>query len=163
MLHRSVATIVRETPPFWRLMNMAEALQSALEWLYPGDGARSGGSEAKVVILCDDAGKFQALATGEDVLRAVHDRNMDPRTTRLEAIISELGDVLTAGDSILDALDLMSLRPASHLVLVDDDRRPLGVLSQRQMLKTVKAYIDTQTRAVQTQLFGAHIFGTTSE
>jgi CBS domain-containing protein len=91
--------------------------------------------EARVgCLLVVLAGRLNGIFTERDVLSQVVGRSIDPATTPVGQIMTPDPEYLRPTDSIAYALNAMSLGGYRHVPLVDDARRPVGVVSVRDVI-----------------------------
>ena len=116
-----------------------ELMTSPVETMEPGrpvaDAARlmSERSISSVLIL-DTAGRLHGILTERDVLRlvaATPGKLADPIATAMTAPVRSI----EAGAPLYRALARMASVGVRHLPVIDDDNRPVGILTSRALLK----------------------------
>ena len=80
-------------------------------------------------------GKLAGIFTERDVLRRVVAAGVDVRATAVEKVMTKDPDVLPETASIAYALREMSGRGYRHIPLVDEERRPVGVVAVRDIVR----------------------------
>ena len=91
--------------------------------------------EARVgCVLVVLAGRLKGIFTERDVLTQVVGRSIDPIKTPVRRLMTPDPEYLRPTDSIAYALNAMSLGGYRHVPLVDDARRPVGVVSVRDVV-----------------------------
>jgi CBS domain-containing protein len=112
------------------------------------------GSAEGAVALVDADGRLAALLTAEAFVRFVAGGG-DAEATLAITLANAAADPLAADDSAFDALMLMTLRGASHLPVLTDDGRLIGVVSQQRLLAAAQAALDSCYRRIHGEVFGA--------
>jgi CBS domain-containing protein len=91
--------------------------------------------EARVgCVLVVLAGRLMGIFTERDVLLQVVGRDIDVLKTPVRRLMTADPEYLRPTDSIAYALNAMSLGGYRHVPLVDDARRPVGVVSVRDVI-----------------------------
>jgi CBS domain-containing protein len=79
-------------------------------------------------------GRLMGIFTERDVLIHVVGRSVDAVKTPVRRLMTADPEYLRPTDSIAYALNAMSLGGYRHIPLVDDARRPVGVISVRDVI-----------------------------
>ena len=91
--------------------------------------------EARVgCVLVVLGGRLMGIFTERDVLIQVVGRSIDAVKTPVRRLMTADPEYLRPTDSIAYALNAMSLGGYRHIPLVDDARRPVGVISVRDVI-----------------------------
>ncbi len=91
--------------------------------------------EARVgCVLVVVGGRLMGIFTERDVLLQVVGRSVDVLKTPVRRLMTADPEYLRPTDSIAYALNAMSLGGYRHVPLVDDARRPVGVVSVRDVI-----------------------------
>jgi CBS domain-containing protein len=91
--------------------------------------------EARVgCVLVVLGGRLMGIFTERDVLLQVVGRDIDVLKTPVRRLMTADPEYLRPTDSIAYALNAMSLGGYRHVPLVDDARRPVGVVSVRDVI-----------------------------
>ena len=91
--------------------------------------------EARVgCVLVVLSGRLMGIFTERDVLLQVVGRDIDVLKTPVRRLMTADPEYLRPTDSIAYALNAMSLGGYRHVPLVDDARRPVGVVSVRDVI-----------------------------
>jgi CBS domain-containing protein len=85
-------------------------------------------------VLVVDAGKLAGILTERDLLQEVIGSTIDPQTTAVDRVMTENPETLRPADPIVFALNKMSLGGFRHVPLVDDEGRPVGVISVKDIV-----------------------------
>jgi len=85
-------------------------------------------------VLVVDDGRLAGIITERDVLMRVAGTTCDPRSASVAEFMTADPEVLRPQDSIAFALNKMSVGGFRHVPLVDDARRPVGVVSMRMIV-----------------------------
>ncbi len=86
-----------------------------------------------LLALVDDNGKLAGVFTEGDVLRKVAGNVTDLDATPVKDFMTTNVTALKEDDTLAQAIHLMSIHKFRHILLVDDDNRPVGVLSSRRV------------------------------
>jgi CBS domain-containing protein len=87
------------------------------------------------VLVVDGDGRLVGIFTERDVLTRVAGRGLDPRDTRLEAVMTRGPEALRPGDRVAYAVHCMSVAGYRTVPLVDDAGRPLGVVTVSDVIR----------------------------
>jgi len=85
-------------------------------------------------VLIVDAGKLVGIFTERDVLRSVVGSSLDPESTPVEHFMTAAPETLRPTNDIVFALNKMSLGGFRHVPLVDEENRPVGVISVKDIV-----------------------------
>lgn len=85
-------------------------------------------------VLVQEAGRLVGIFTERDVLNKVAGSTHDPAQTPVEMVMTADPEALPGDASISFALNLMSDGGFRHLPLVDEEDRPIGMLSVRHVV-----------------------------
>lgn len=94
-------------------------------------------------ILIVDAGKVAGIFTERDLLSEVVGSKSDPETTPVDTFMTESPETLRPTDPIVFALNKMSVGGFRHIPLIDDDGRPVGVISVNDMVDYIADFFAT--------------------
>jgi len=89
--------------------------------------------QAGVLILADD--RLAGIFTERDVLTRVVGRELDPRHTMLSEVMTPNPEALTVEDRVAYAVYCMSVAGYRTVPLVDDEGRPVGVVTAGDVLR----------------------------
>ncbi len=87
------------------------------------------------VLVVDDEGRLRGIFTERDVLRRVAGAELDPRATPLAAVMTPDPEALSAGQRVAYAVHCMSVAGYRTVPLVDDDHRPVGVVTVTDVIR----------------------------
>lgn len=85
-------------------------------------------------VLIVDGGKLVGIFTERDVLRSVVGASFDPESTPVDRLMTANPEALHPTDDIVFALNKMSLGGFRHVPLVDEEHRPVGVISVKDIV-----------------------------
>src|SRR5262249_47023234 len=88
-------------------------------------------------VLVLERGRLLGIVTERDLATRVVAVRLDPDAVRLGDIMTRAPDTVQPGDSVRDALELMSAGNYRHLPVVDDRRRVVGIVSIRDLYRCV--------------------------
>ncbi len=91
-----------------------------------------------LLALVDNSGKLTGVFTEGDVLRKIVGNNIDLAATPVKAHMTTNVTTLTKDDILADAIHLMSIHKFRHILLVDADGKPTGVLSSRRVARYIQ-------------------------
>lgn len=111
---------------------------------------------AAVMIVRDD--RLAGIMTERDIAARVVAQGLDPRTTRVEEIMTPDPDTLAADDSAMRALKMMREHNYRHLPVVRDGK-PVGMVSIRDLYAVVQAELESDIRNRDAYIFGEN-YGT---
>jgi CBS domain-containing protein len=87
------------------------------------------------VLIVDDAGRLAGIFTERDVLTRVAGVGRDAARTVLREVMTPNPEALAAADRIAYAVHSMSVAGYRTVPLVDDDRRPVGVVTVSDVIR----------------------------
>ncbi len=94
-------------------------------------------------ILIVEGEKLAGIFTERDLLHEVVGSKFDPETTPVDTFMTERPETLRPSDPIAFALNKMSLGGFRHIPLVDDDGRPVGVISVKDIVDYIADFFAT--------------------
>jgi CBS domain-containing protein len=100
-----------------------------LEKVILGMGERNQGC-----VLVTENGELAGIFTERDLLRKVFGR-VDPKTTRIKDVMTRDPEAVSFHDTIAAALNKMTVGGFRHVPLVDIQRRPVGVVSVKDIVQ----------------------------
>lgn len=87
------------------------------------------------VLVVDAAGTLAGIFTERDLLTRVVGRGLDPKTTTLSAVMTPDPEVLSIRDRVAYAVHCMSVAGYRTIPLVDDERRPIGIVTVSDVIR----------------------------
>ena len=99
-------------------------------------------------VLVVGDGKLVGVFTERDLLREVFGSKLDLEGTPVEQFMTENPETLRPGDSIVFALNKMSLGGFRHIPLVDDAGRPVGIISVKDIVDYIADFFATEVHNV---------------
>ncbi len=82
------------------------------------------------IIVVDEAGKLSGIVTERDLMTRLLDKGRDPKTTTLGEIMTRQLRVARMDDDLIDWLRIMSNERFRRLPVVDEDNRPIAIMTQ---------------------------------
>jgi CBS domain-containing protein len=87
------------------------------------------------VLVVDGDGRLTGIFTERDVLTRVVGRDLDPGRTTLQAVMTPNPEALSPRDRIAYALNRVSVAGYRTIPLVDENRRPIGVVTATDIIR----------------------------
>jgi len=87
------------------------------------------------VVVVDRDGRLSGIATDRDLLKAARDPASDSKQTRLADVMTHDPEALRPTDRICFAVNRMMAMGCRTVPLVDDDRRPVGIVTVEDIAK----------------------------
>jgi signal-transduction protein with cAMP-binding, CBS, and nucleotidyltransferase domain len=85
-------------------------------------------------VLVEDQGKLAGIFTERDILTKLVGTGYDPAKVQVDGVMTRNPEALTQDDPIAFAMQIMSVGGFRHVPLVDADRRPVGILSVKDIV-----------------------------
>ncbi len=85
-------------------------------------------------VLVEDGGKVVGIFTERDILTKLVGTGYDPAKVQVDGVMTRDPETLTPDDPIAFAMQIMSVGGFRHVPLVDADRRPVGILSVKDIV-----------------------------
>ena len=96
-------------------------------------------AQISVVVVCDAAGAAVGVVTETILVRRLGLRQADFFTTRAGDVMTPEFTACAPEDLLSDVLAMMHTRGLIHVLLLGDDKRPLGMLNARDGLRVLLA------------------------
>jgi CBS domain-containing protein len=96
--------------------------------------------ERRACVLVVEAGKLVGIFTERDILMKVAATSMDLQRTRLREVMTGDPVTLPADSSVAYALNLMVLEGFRHIPMVDEEERPVAVISMRNLIEYLGSF-----------------------
>lgn len=130
-----------------------------LLYVHPDDNARVAARamvDRKIssILVVDGEGCLVGIVTERDLTRCFAVEGVNPDETTAGDVMTPSPDTLSPNDSARGALELMELRGYRHLPVVDDDNRPVGIVSMRDLYATLVEHTQHVLERTQTFVFG---------
>jgi len=90
------------------------------------------------VVVTDDTGKLAGIFTERDLLQKVAGRNLDHSQCTVEDFMSPVPESSKSEHALAYALHRMIISDIRYLPLVDDNDRPEGIISSRDVIAYIK-------------------------
>ncbi|MGH8086294.1 MAG: KpsF/GutQ family sugar-phosphate isomerase [Lysobacter sp.] len=85
--------------------------------------------------IVDDTGKLLGLYTDGDLRRSLDDRNVDLRTTRIDAVMTRAPKTIDSDALAVEAAQLMEAHKIGGLLVIDREQRVVGALNIHDLLR----------------------------
>jgi CBS domain-containing protein len=90
------------------------------------------------VVVTDDAGKLAGILTERDLLQKVAGQNLDHNECRVDDFMSPAPESSKSEHPLAYALHRMIISDIRYLPLVDENNRPEGIISSRDVIAYMK-------------------------
>ncbi len=97
-----------------------------------------------LLALVDDSGKLSGVFTEGDVLRKIAGNLSELQTAPITNYMTPNVTTLKADNTLAHAIHLMSINKFRHIMLVDGDNKPVGVLSSRRVARYIQDNFATE-------------------
>ncbi len=87
-------------------------------------------------VLVVEAGRVAGIFTERDLMTKVVAAERDPAATRVADVMTAEVKTVKVDDAAIDCLETMDAGRFRHMPVVDDEGRPIGMLSQRDFVAT---------------------------
>src|SRR4029453_6522379 len=87
------------------------------------------------VLVVDASGRLAGIFTERDLLTRVVGRGPDPKAPPLSGVMPPDPEVLAIRDRVAYAVHCMSVAGYRTMPLVDDDRRPIGIVTASDVMR----------------------------
>ena len=101
------------------------------------DAAKLLCSGTDLVIVCDDKGVLQGVVTKTDVVKQISVCQGATCTCPVWTVMTRDVALCRGSDRLEDVSKLMKERHLKNIPVVDEDRRPIGVLTARAILRVL--------------------------
>jgi CBS domain-containing protein len=99
-------------------------------------------------VLIVEEGKLSGIFTERDLLAEVFGSKLDSETTSVDRFMTVNPETLKPSDSIVFALNKMSLGGFRHIPLLDDESRPVGVISVKDIVDYIADFFAKEVHNV---------------
>lgn len=106
------------------------------------DAARMMATNNVAALLVAERDTVLGIVTERDISARVVAAGHDPDTTALETVMSPRPRSLAPDDSISEALELMRRHSFRHLPVLDDQGRPVAMVSVRDLYAVVQTQLE---------------------
>lgn len=93
-------------------------------------------------VLVAESGKLAGIFTERDLLMKVAGQRIDPEHSAVSTVMTRNPVTLPADSAVAFALNRMLLDGFRHIPLTDDEGRPLGVVSMRDVIEYLSDFFD---------------------
>ena len=93
-------------------------------------------------VLIEDKGKLAGIFTERDIMRRVLGRGFDHKKIKVGDYMTPAPEYLHLDDPIAFALNRMSVGGFRHVVLVDNNEKPIGFVSVRDVVDYIVEFYD---------------------
>lgn len=87
-------------------------------------------------LVSNDSGEIVGILSEKDVVRKVLYNDLDPKSTKVNEVMSKRIIHVHENEDVNIAKTLMIMNGVRHLVLVDDDHHVCGLLSMRDLIES---------------------------
>jgi CBS domain-containing protein len=102
----------------------------------------------RAVLVVEGDANLVGIFTERDLLREVAGSKLDLETTPVDHVMTENPETLQATDSIVFALNKMSLGGFRHVPLVDGAGKPVGIISVRDIVDYIADFFAKEVQNV---------------
>ena len=92
-------------------------------------------------LLVTQKGKLIGIITERDLVRRVISQKRDIKCLTAGQVMTAQPETLTAEDPIAFALNLMHLGHYRHIPLVDEENKPVGIITSKDIIKYISQFI----------------------
>ena len=92
-------------------------------------------------LLVTQKGKLIGIITERDLVRRVISQKRDVKCLTAGQVMTAQPETLTAEDPIAFALNLMHLGHYRHIPLVDEENKPVGIITSKDIIKYISQFI----------------------
>ena len=96
--------------------------------------------DRRACVLVVESGKLTGIFTERDILMKVAGTVMNLESTPLNQVMTPDPVTLPADSNVAYALNLMVLEGFRHIPMVDDDERPVAVVSMRNLIEYLGSF-----------------------
>ncbi len=86
------------------------------------------------VVIVDPDGRIRGIVTERDILKRLVNQGKSAAETRLSDIMTEKVQVAHVNDELIEWMEKMSNDRFRRLPVVDDDNRPIAILTQTDLI-----------------------------
>lgn len=103
-------------------------------------------SEKKIgSIIISEKGELSGILTERDLVRKVLARGKDPKSVKVNEIMSKPVVRINENSDLLDASELMKKKNIRRLVVVDKTKKIVGILSTNDMARVMRRAVEELT------------------
>jgi CBS domain-containing protein len=111
--------------------------------------------QISLVVVCDAGGSVAGVITETMLVRQLGVGRADVFSTRAGAVMNHDYSTCGADDSLTDVLSMMHRLGEIHVLIVEADKKPLGVLNARDGLRTLLAAGNREEELLRSYVTGA--------
>ena len=125
-------------PPLADRVHVELSLAEAITQMQEVTSEHQRGMGALLVI---QKGKLIGIITERDLVRRVISQKRDIKCLTAGQVMTAQPETLTAEDPIAFALNLMHLGHYRHIPLVDEENKPVGIITSKDIIKYISKFI----------------------
>src|SRR5579862_5459866 len=93
-------------------------------------------------MLVVQKGQLVGILSERDIVLRLPSQNFDPGALAVEALMTRDPDVLQMDDIVAFAMNRMHVSGYRHIPVVDDDERPVGIISIKDLIRYAVEELD---------------------
>lgn len=113
-----------------------------------------GSGQAKLVVVCDDAGTMVGVVSKTDIVARICDCQGSACKSMVASVMTRDIACCSPDDTLEDAWSLMRDKGFVHIPVVDQDRRPLGLLFVRDTLQALLGEVEYEKALLRDYVVG---------
>lgn len=106
------------------------------------------------VVVCDEAGRLVGILSERDVVRGLTQHGAGLLDLRVAALMTHEVQVVTAGTTVQEAMEIMDAGYFRHLPVVDEGRRLCGIVSIRDLVRYRITSQESDVESLQAYVMG---------
>jgi CBS domain-containing protein len=116
--------------------------------------ARLGDGHTRLVVVCDDAGVVTGVVSKTDIVSRIGRCQGRSCIEMVATVMTQEVVCCCPGDSLKDVWSLMKEKGLLHIPVVDQERRPLGMLSARDVLQVLLGEVEYEETLLRDYVMG---------
>lgn len=115
---------------------------------------RLGNGRIALLAVCDDAGVLAGVVGMTDIISRIGGCQGGSCAEMVATVMSRDVTCCVAGDALMDVWAVMKKKGFSHIPVVDRDRRPLGMLTARDVLQALLGEVEHEETLLRDYVMG---------